>query len=190
MLSEKLKLEFDEWYNTLDKDEIEALQDWTNNRYKKINFHLRELNFDEIPNEVKNLIIIMDKSLEKYQLSEEINVFRTQGEKVDITLLKRIKKFTPYKNFVSTSISFDCAIHFLNTKLRSENIYKSYSLLDGIVEIGINCGFLNDKISFYYKDEKEILLMRNISFEINEKEEIEEDVLKFKGKFKTFNYGL
>lgn len=81
-------------------------------------------------------------------------------------------------------------MHFLNTKLRSENIYKSYSLLSASVDIGINCGFLNDKISFYYENEKEILLMRNITFEIFEKEQIEEDVLKFTGEFKTFNYAL
>lgn len=70
MLSEKLKLEFDNWYKSLNQDELEALQDWTNNRYKKINFNLRDKDFDEIPAEVKELITKIDNSLKKYQLSE------------------------------------------------------------------------------------------------------------------------
>lgn len=75
MLNPKLKIEFENWKNSLTPNEKNALLKYTSDLYEDINYELR---LNNVQNNKINIELI-ESALMKYTLPEDINVFRYEG---------------------------------------------------------------------------------------------------------------
>ncbi len=182
MLNPKLKIEFENWKNSLTPNEKNALLKYTSDLYEDINYELR---LNNVQNNKTNIELI-ESALMKYTLPEDINVFRYEGVE-DLSTDEIIEAYSIakketylYDNFLSTSISIEGANNFLSY-LKQENKYIAYKFISATLCKGINCGFLDKELS-YSHNEHELLLNKGCCFEYTDLIKIDELIVKFLGK--------
>ncbi|MGL4902930.1 MAG: ADP-ribosyltransferase [Cetobacterium sp.] len=195
IISEKF---LNDWVKSLTTHEKEAIFKYTldgkNNYYQKINNHLRGI---EINKEIEIFIKHIDSALKKFNLNVDINVYRVQGElnynnlvyngeqiTLDdiLTTYKYVKKYITFKNYISTSISEQCAINHLENYLYITQPDNFFILMRGILKAGSSCGYIQPLSK--YKNEQEVLIMRNKQFDISRVDILNHKTIILEGEFK------
>lgn len=67
---------FPRWEQSVTEDEKSAAVYYTSSAYMEINKYLRGKNLDEAPENIKNVVANIDKAMAKFNLTENITVFR------------------------------------------------------------------------------------------------------------------
>lgn len=108
-IADKLQVQSDEWVHKLSYDEQQAIHDYTDTFYTRINKYLRGLDVseyfdeyytkDDLAKSIKNL----DSALNKFKLDENITFYRGVG----LEELEFLKKSNEIKNFVSLTTDKD-----------------------------------------------------------------------------------
>lgn len=108
-IADKLQVQSDEWVHKLSYDEQQAIHDYTDTFYTRINKYLRGLDVseyfdeyytkDDLAKSIKNL----DSALNKFKLDENITFYRGIG----LEELEFLKKSNEIKNFVSLTTDKD-----------------------------------------------------------------------------------
>lgn len=148
-----------EWYDSLDSDEIGALDDYKGTAYEGINRNLRN---GKIESHREHLIKQIDSALKKGHISEDKIVYRGFKESGIVMHWEMIKSNEqPYivtdLGYVSTSLSEDVAKGFADHS-GSDSIIAEIRLPKGINAANME--------RIYDMGEAEILLERGTTFEI------------------------
>ena len=185
------------WIDSLTLEERESIYKYTldgqENFYEKINNHLRGIEKNEdMEVHIKNI----DSALSKFKLGYDILVYRAQGdlsynelsyegEKITLddilTTYRYVKKFITYKNYISTSVTRECAESHLKNYLYLKQPNNFYLFIEAILKSGSSCGYI--KSLSKYQAEEEMLIMRNKQFSISEVGIYNEKTLFLKGEF-------
>lgn len=186
------------WVESLTFHEREAIFQYTldgeNNYYQKINNHLRGI---ENNKEIEAIIELIDSALGKFKLGTDIKVYRAQGDfsydnlyydgkKITledvITTYKYVRKFITFKNYISTSISEKCAMNHLIFYLYKKQPNNFFILMKGVLKAGSSCGYIEPLSK--YKNEQELLIMRNKQFNILKIDTLDDKTIILEGEFK------
>lgn len=176
------------WKKELTEKEIKSLKEYTTDEYKKINKSL--MNEEKLHKLVENI----DSALKKFKLPKDFIVYRSQrginNEDENISLEEVYEAYSIlsdiyYKQYVSTSIKEECALNYLNV-LKNEDIENhktsKYLFLEGNVKKGMNCGILDEDLS-EIPEENELLILRDIYFNIEKIEIFLKDTVRLIGTF-------
>lgn len=185
-----------EWLNSLTEAEKDAILKYTldgkNSYYQKINNHLRGIKTDK---DMEIYIHNIDSALSKFNLTSDIKVYRAQGDlnrnlfykgaKITfddfVATYKYVKQFITFKNYISTSISEKCAIAHLTEYLHISQPDNFFLLIRGNLKSGSSCGYIEALSKF--KNEKELLIMRNKKFSILNVYAFDERTITLEGDF-------
>ncbi len=189
MSNKVLSASIDIWKSKLTEEEIKSLKKYTTDEHRKINKSL--MNREKL----HELVEIIDSALKKFELPEDVTVHRSQrginNEDENIPIEEVCDAYSvllnlDYKQYVSTSLKKECALNFLSG-LRYEdkenNKSSKYLLLEGNVRKGMNCGILLDEDLSEIPEENELLIFRNIHFNIKKTEIFLEDTIRLVGTF-------
>lgn len=193
-----IREEAEKWMMLLSGKEKKAIFEYTlekeNSLYDRINNHLRGIKEDS---EVDYYIKLIDLALSKFNLKDDIEVYRAEatgfnivGEKYNeeeisiediIETYKYVENFKIYKNYISTSICKNIALDYINNYLSKRYPNKFYLFIEGILKSNSSCGYIKSLSNF--QSEEELLIMRNKKFLISEVSKFSNEVIKLKGNF-------
>lgn len=161
-LADELQVKSDDWFKTLTRDEKEAIKDYTDTYYARINKYLRGEDISEYfddyytKKDLEKTIENLDSALSKLKLNENITFYRGVSREE----LEYLKTFDTLKAY--TSLTTD-----------KDNVAKDFAEYNGgnngtVVKFNIPREFRGGYIgtNSYYSDEKEFLLLRNSKYSI------------------------
>lgn len=159
-IADKLQVQSDEWVHKLSYDEQQAIHDYTDTFYTRINKYLRGLDVseyfdeyytkDDLAKSIKNL----DSALSKFRLEENITFYRgVSYEELDF-----LKKSNEIKNFVSLTTDKDKIAKFFIEDYGGGEIIK-FNLKKGTKGAYVGTNSANP-------GEREFILSRNSKYSI------------------------
>lgn len=173
---DSMALMFQEWKKALTDEDKRVLYEYSKFFYEEVNDFLRNDNlnndFGSSPDDfrLKEYIDKIDDVLNKFTLPEEILVYRNEHHNVSIEemhdFIRGVDRIE-YKNFISTTFTRRAAEQFLSN-LKKHYADEALLCIEGKVQKGIPCGYLDKDISAMLGEEDEILISRNVSFKIDE----------------------
>lgn len=159
-IADKLQVQSDEWVHKLSYDEQQAIDDYTDTFYTRINKYLRGLDVseyfdeyytkDDLVKSIKNL----DSALGKFRLEENITFYRG----VSYEELEFLKKSNEIKNFVSLTTDKDTIAKFFIEDYGGGEIIK-FNLKKGTKGAYVGTNSANP-------GEREFILSRNSKYSI------------------------
>lgn len=174
---DEITLIFQEWKQSLTKEEIDILFDYSKYLYEEINSSLREDflsddNFGTCPDDLrlKENIQKVDEILSRFILNEKISVYRNEHHDISLKdfcyFIQGIKEIE-YKHYISTSFTEKASNQFYCI-LKKHFQDGTFLQIKGDIEEGVSCGYLDKDISSMSDEEDEILIIRNTIFKIDE----------------------
>lgn len=165
-IEELLNSASEKWLEALTEKEQEAINDYSCNAYKEINGILRNKELYE-RNDWEEKIEFIDSALDKFELIENILVFRYETRDLkfqdDLFKLLQTQKQIFYSNFCSTSISetyIDTLIKYAQASKTKLTILK----IKALIPKGFKCAYIRFLSEF--PEEKEVLIARNVYLNI------------------------
>ncbi|WP_349764393.1 ADP-ribosyltransferase [Fusobacterium sp. SYSU M8D902] len=168
---------FKNWKQSLTSEEKNILCEYSKFLYEDVNLFLRDdiLNSNDFGNspddfKIKENIDIIDNILNRFILDEEILVYRNEHHSIS---LEEMHEFLcgvdriEYRNFVSTSFTKEASEQFLSI-LKNQYQNDIFLCIEGNINKGVPCGYLDKDISVMLGEEDEILMSRNIIFKIKQ----------------------
>ena len=159
-VADKLQIKSDEWFNNLTRVEKQAIGDYTDTFYTRINKYLRGADVneyfdeyytkDELLESIKNL----DSALSKFELKENITFYRG----ISFEELEFLKKSNEMKNFVSLTTDKDTIAKFFIEDYGGGEIVK-FNLKKGTKGAYVGTNSSNP-------GEREFILSRNSKYTI------------------------
>ena len=143
---------FKNWKQSLTSEEKNILCEYSKFLYEDVNLFLR------------------DDILNRFILDEEILVYRNEHHSIS---LEEMHEFLcgvdriEYRNFVSTSFTKEASEQFLSI-LKNQYQNDIFLCIEGNINKGVPCGYLDKDISVMLGEEDEILMSRNIIFKIKQ----------------------
>lgn len=152
---------YPDWERSVSQDEREASVYYTTDAYREINKYLRGKNLDEAPDKIKNTVRDIDTAMKKFNLTENITVFRGGSNKLvgGASTLEEIKALVGTvvrdNGIMSTAVTQSAAWSSTGNNIGYE------------IQIpkGRGRGIFIDPIS-HYKGEQEFMVARATNYKI------------------------
>lgn len=168
---------FKNWKQSLTEEEKNILYEYSKFLYEEVNTFLRDdvLNSDDFGNSpddfrLKEDIDIIDNILNRFILEEEILVYRNEHHDISLEemyeFISEVDRIE-YKNFISTSFTKEASEQFLSV-LKKHYHNDTFLCIEGKINKGVPCGYLDEDISAMTGEENEILIIRNVVFKIKQ----------------------
>lgn len=152
---------FPDWERSITQNEREASVYYTTEAYKEINKYLRGKNLDEAPDKIKDSVRDIDTAMRKFDLTENITVFRGGSNKLvgGASTLEEVKALVG-------AVVRDNGI--MSTAVTQSAAWSSHGSNIGYeiqVPKGRGRGIFIDPIS-HYSGEQEFMIARGTEFKI------------------------